>query len=188
VRPAMTATPNAAPMPHAGSGANVYNPPRAPEVYTIAPNVNDAIPAEARELYDRDEHGRILFFTAPPVPRSGNGLAPEYAGLGHSTRHLSEFKQHAAERRRQRAERDERLAEEAKKKATAEALDKAQADEADRARGRQLFGQLVAELATGSELINASLDGWDRKALMEEETRKRRRGDAPDTDAALRGH
>jgi len=162
-RPAMAATPNTAAMPHAGSGANVYNPPRAPEVYTIAPNVNDAIPAETRELYDRDEHGRILFFTAPPVPRAGNGLAPEYAGLGHSTRYLGDFKQHVEERRRKRKERDEALAEEAKKKATAEALNKAKADEADKARGRQLFEDLVGNLAAGNKLVYASLDGWNRE-------------------------
>lgn len=98
----MAATPSTG-MPN----ANMYNPPRPPEVYTLLDPVNDAIPEEVRHLFSRDENGRVLFFTAPPLDRANNGVAPDSARLGHSAKYLAGRKDWLAERERKRKERDE---------------------------------------------------------------------------------
>lgn len=53
--------------------ANIYNPPRPPEVYTLPENVNESIAREMREGFQHDSAGRILFFTAPPLDRATAG-------------------------------------------------------------------------------------------------------------------
>lgn len=47
----------------------VYNPnaPRPIEVFHLGDAVNSAIPAAIREQFQRDEHGRVLFFSTPPL-------------------------------------------------------------------------------------------------------------------------
>ncbi|GJC99853.1 chromatin structure-remodeling complex protein RSC2 [Colletotrichum higginsianum] len=79
----MASTPNAV-QPH-----NAYNLPRPPEVFTLPDAINDQIPEEVRSRYNRDEHGRIFFFTTPPVARPEHGLAPENANSGHSLAYLA---------------------------------------------------------------------------------------------------
>ncbi|GKT39884.1 uncharacterized protein ColSpa_00065 [Colletotrichum spaethianum] len=79
----MAATPNAM-QPN-----NAYNPPRPPEVFTLPDAVNDQIPEEVRSRYNRDEGGRIIFFTTPPVARPEHGLAPDNANSGHSLAYLA---------------------------------------------------------------------------------------------------
>ncbi|KAI9680746.1 MAG: hypothetical protein M1817_004186 [Caeruleum heppii] len=68
--------------------ANAYTPPTGPvEVYHLSDNANLAIPADIREQFQRDEHGRVLFFTTPPLDL----LPPvrEGAALGHSIGYLA---------------------------------------------------------------------------------------------------
>lgn len=85
---------------------NMYNPPRSPEVYTLADSVNDMLPEGARQNFQHDEAGRVLFFTAPPLDRMHKGLSPECAGLGHSVKYLADREKWLAERTRKRKERD----------------------------------------------------------------------------------
>ncbi|KAF2838527.1 chromatin structure-remodeling complex protein rsc1 [Patellaria atrata CBS 101060] len=63
-----------------------YNIPLPVEVYHLNDQANASIPPEIREQFHRDDQGRVLFFTAPPidVPPSKNGTA-----LGHSVRYLA---------------------------------------------------------------------------------------------------
>lgn len=96
-------------MPHTTAGANMYNPPRPNEVYTLRDEVDMQIPSEVREQYQTDEKGRILFFTAPPLNRPHPGIAEEGANLGHSVRYLANLRDVRAERERKRKERDEAL-------------------------------------------------------------------------------
>lgn len=74
---------------------------------------NAAIPADIREQFQRDEQGRILFFTAPPV--DVKALRTEKGeGLGHSVEYLAgktqrdekvrEARKRRAEERRVKAE------------------------------------------------------------------------------------
>ena len=70
------------------------------EVYCLNDAANLSIPQDIREQFHRDENGRVLFFTAPPIDTrpSTNGGAP----LGHSITYL------AARARRQEALREKR--------------------------------------------------------------------------------
>ncbi|KAI9707144.1 MAG: hypothetical protein M1836_000104 [Candelina mexicana] len=66
-----------------------YNPPKQPEVYHLSDSANASIPEDIREQFHRDEHGRILFYTTPPlvteasVPKNGQAL-------GHTVKYLAE--------------------------------------------------------------------------------------------------
>ena len=112
-RQPMAPTPNIAALPHANAHTgHVYNVPRGPEVFTLAENVDAAIPKEVREQFQRDENDRVLFFTAPPLARPENRVAEQYSGLGHSVSHLASIKQLREERARKRKERDEAIARE----------------------------------------------------------------------------
>lgn len=87
-----------------------YNPnaPRPIEVFHLSDTANAAIPADIREQFHRDEQGRVLFFSSPPldiIPRMDQRL-------GHSLKYLA-----AKEKRQQ-------LIEERKRKADEEALDR----------------------------------------------------------------
>jgi chromatin structure-remodeling complex subunit RSC1/2 len=58
------------------------------EVYVLPDHANASIPADIREQFQRDEQGRVLFFTAPPV-NSSRIVAKEGQALGHSARYLA---------------------------------------------------------------------------------------------------
>ncbi|KAK3630807.1 hypothetical protein LTR56_017224 [Elasticomyces elasticus] len=82
-----------------------YRDPAPVEVYTLPDQANLSIPYEVREQYQRDEMGRVLFFTAPPVSvetRTGSGVR------GHSVRYLAEKarRKEALERKRKVREED----------------------------------------------------------------------------------
>lgn len=95
------------PVGSTSSHANVYNPPRPPEVYTIPDSISDFLTPESRRGFQRDESGRILFFTVPPLNRPCAGLSPNSMGLGHSLRYLAGREAWLVERSRKRRERDE---------------------------------------------------------------------------------
>ncbi|KAJ0369745.1 hypothetical protein COL26b_010268 [Colletotrichum chrysophilum] len=82
-RTPMASAPNAMPP------NNAYNPPRPPEVFVLPDHINDQIPEEVRSQYNRDENGRIIFFTTPPAARPEHGLAPDHANTGHSLAYLA---------------------------------------------------------------------------------------------------
>jgi chromatin structure-remodeling complex subunit RSC1/2 len=58
------------------------------EVFHLTDNANLAIPEDVRKQYQRDEHGRVLFFTTPPL----DVLPPvkKGAAMAHTTRYLAE--------------------------------------------------------------------------------------------------
>jgi chromatin structure-remodeling complex subunit RSC1/2 len=146
------------------SGTNVYNPPRAPEIYTLPAAMDNAIPPSVRERFHTDDQGRVLFYTAPPAQRPNDGVAPEYAGLAHSTRYLNGLSEFRAERARKRKERDEALAEEARKQSAKEKTDR---EEAQREMGEltQLAVQrFVEHMDDNARAAKQALGGWDLKA------------------------
>ena len=142
-----------------------------------------AIPKSVREQFQRDDDGRLLWFTAAGRDRSAtNGVAPEYAGLGHSISHLATINDIREERRRKRKERDEALAAEqaARKKATGgerrEEVGKAREREKDELLKRALLG-LAKEIDRGNKVIEEDLGGWrDEKKSWDEERRARAQG------------
>lgn len=95
-----------------------YNPPQ-PQVYTLPEVVDEGIPDDVRQQFQRDDSGHVLFFTTPPVYQPHLGISEEHANLGHSARFLADKKKLEEERLRKRKERDEeqqRAAEEASRK------------------------------------------------------------------------
>lgn len=89
--------------------ANMYNPPRPPEVYTLPDNINETLPETIRREFQHDDAGRVLFFSAAPLDRSCGGLSPESAGLGHSAKYLAGREMWLTEREKKRKDRDEAL-------------------------------------------------------------------------------
>lgn len=186
----MAPAPSIATIPHANAqAASVYNVPRAPEVYTLAANLDAAIPDEVREQFQRDENGRVLFFTAPPLNRDTGGVAEQYAGLGHSVRHLASIKQLREERARKRKERDEALAREQaanKKQAAAVEADAARRAESELKNQTERLEQFLldwsAEMVRGTEQLEASLGGAGWKEMM----RQSREENAGKTEAEIR--
>jgi chromatin structure-remodeling complex subunit RSC1/2 len=106
----------AAPAPGMHPQPNTHNPPRPVEVYTLDDALNESIPAEIREQFQRDEQGRVLFFTQPPLDRAHRGLSSESAGLGHSVRYLADRAWDIEDRRAKRRARDELRKEEERKR------------------------------------------------------------------------
>ncbi|KAF2007977.1 Bromodomain-containing protein [Amniculicola lignicola CBS 123094] len=64
-----------------------YKAPQPVEVYVLSDHANASIPADIREQFHRDDQGRILFFTAPPLNES-NIVKKEGSALGHTARYL----------------------------------------------------------------------------------------------------
>ncbi|CAO1602886.1 hypothetical protein XANCAGTX0491_006484 [Xanthoria calcicola] len=64
------------------------NSVRPHEVFRLSEQANAQIPEEIRQQYQQDEHGNVLFFTAPPV----DVLPPtkEGSAMGHTARYLAE--------------------------------------------------------------------------------------------------
>jgi chromatin structure-remodeling complex subunit RSC1/2 len=160
-----TIAPVATPAAH--PQANAYNPPRAPEVYRLEDGLNDRIPPEVREQFQRDDQGRVLFFTQPPLDRAHRGLAAESAGLGHSVRYLAdrarENEDLANSRREKRKARDElRKQEEFKKLEVEEDAKKATKDEVVDVAGDALLNWM-AMMNRETELLKQQYDGWSVK-------------------------
>jgi len=69
------------------------------EVYTLPEQANQSIPEEIRHLFQRDEQGRVLFFTAPPSANGANVTTDLYTkatmenkkvcNLGHSAKFIA---------------------------------------------------------------------------------------------------
>ncbi|KAF2122046.1 chromatin structure-remodeling complex protein rsc1 [Lophiotrema nucula] len=99
-----------------------YKAPQPVEVYILNDHANASIPPEIREQFQRDEQGRVLFFTAPPI-NSSQIVQKEGSALGHSARYLAAKKKRdelrAAKRKAEEVQAPEREA--AAKKAREEA-------------------------------------------------------------------
>ena len=96
--------------------AQSYRDPPPIEVYVLPDQANLSIPSEVREMYQRDEQGRVLFFTAPPVAVEDKSLP------GHSVRYLAEKarRQAAQSQDRQKRKLEEQQGERAAKRARLE--------------------------------------------------------------------
>lgn len=94
-----------------------------------------SIPQEIREQFQRDEKGRVLFFTAPPL-NVEQPFTKEGRALGHSARYL------AARAKKDAMKAAKRKAEEAGAAEREEAAKKAKTEE------QKKFKQAVSELGT----------------------------------------
>lgn len=159
-------------IPITSSSAAGYNPPRPVEVYHLSDSANASIPYDIRAQFHRDEHDRVLFFTAPPldVPR----IPGSAKKLGHSIRYLaakaqertpSETKRNititttetdgAADLKRKSEEVDER------------------AEEIKRLKGRALE-VLGSQIKAGTEEIYKEMNGANWREVMQVDEEKLR--------------
>ncbi|KAH8193661.1 hypothetical protein TruAng_012171 [Truncatella angustata] len=160
--PARTAVPPP-PIPGIHGQPNTYNPPRPVEVYTLDDALDARIPAEIREQFQRDEQGRILFFTQPPLDRAHRGLSVESAGLGHSIRYLADRARGIEDRRAKRRARDElRRQEESKRR-------ELEQDEAQKTKAEVM--EVASDVLIGwmssvnkeNEMLKKQYEGWSVK-------------------------
>lgn len=76
------------PPQYAQQPSAAYKAPQPVEVYVLNDHANASIPQDIREQFQRDEKGRVLFFTAPPL-NVDQPLTKEGRALGHSARYLA---------------------------------------------------------------------------------------------------
>lgn len=98
------------------NGRPSYRDPAPIEVYTLPDSANASIPPEIRNQFQRDDQGRVLFFTTPPVQLA---TAPNdsTAQLGHSLAYLAEKSRREEETSKKRkAYEQQKLEQQASKK------------------------------------------------------------------------
>lgn len=138
-------TSNYAPRPPTATGS--YRDPPAIETYILPDQANLSIPPEIRARYQRDELGRVIFFTAPPVLPA----APTGSFQAHSVRYLAAKARREASlgQKRHAADLDRQASERAVKKARIETSEQARSNLAavQRRAMRELEGQLAASVA-----------------------------------------
>lgn len=90
---------------------HTYKAPNPVEVYILNDHANASIPEDIRAQFQRDEQGRVLFFTAPPVNTEPVVIKGPAKTLGHSARYLAGKAEWEAERAEKRKARDAAKAE-----------------------------------------------------------------------------
>jgi chromatin structure-remodeling complex subunit RSC1/2 len=113
------------------------------EVFVLNDHANLSIPQEIREQFQRDEKGRVLFFTAPPL-NVDQPLSKDGRTIGHSARYL------AAKAKKDAMKAAKRKAEESGATEREEAAKRAKTDE------EKKFEQAVSEL--GAKTLKALED------------------------------
>lgn len=155
-----------------------YRDPPAVEVYTLPDAANLSIPPEIREQYHRDEFGRVLFFTTPPV-----GVNQEITTRGHSLRYLAKKARQQETLSKKRKEREEavvkteRLAKKAREAAAEQAVTSI---EAMKARALDLLDKQLATSVAGdlsdqelAQLSEAQKSMFEANKLREENAKSR---------------
>jgi chromatin structure-remodeling complex subunit RSC1/2 len=155
-----------------------YRDPPPVEVYTLPDAANLSIPPEVREQYQRDEFGRVLFFTTPPV-----GKEQEIATRGHSVRYLAKKARQQETLSKKRKEREYAAAEaqrEAKKARVQADEGVATSIETMKAKAlRVLDKQLATAVAAGlgememEQLSEAQKTMFEANKLREENAKRR---------------
>jgi chromatin structure-remodeling complex subunit RSC1/2 len=142
-----------------------YKAPQPVEVFVLNDHANLSIPQEIREQFQRDEKGRVLFFTAPPLnvdqPLTSDGRA-----LGHSASYL------AAKAKKDATKAKKRKAEEAGATERDEATKKAKTDEEEQSRraiselSTKALKALEDQLAAATKIeLEASFSGKAKEGL-----------------------
>ncbi|KAK8076198.1 hypothetical protein PG994_003470 [Apiospora phragmitis] len=148
------------PTPSGLGQANAYNPPRPVEVYRLDDSLNEHIPAEIRDQFQRDEAGRVLFFTQPPLERAHRGVSHESAGLGHSVRYLADRARGIEDRRAKRKARDELRKEDERKKAETAAEQKKLEMQEQIDIAADVLNKWIGTMNKENEALKQQYDGW----------------------------
>lgn len=149
------------------SAANGYRAPPPLEAYTLPDAVDSTIPDEIRERFQRDEHGRIIFFTAPPIHlANGQYPAPTDASVGELSHSLAyrAIKQRRASDVAQRRKEYEAAKAEARttrlKRAREEDMHERREVEASKRRAMGLLEDSLLTALSGDLLELYGPDGW----------------------------
>lgn len=137
-----------------------YNAPRSIEVYHLADAVDAQIPEETRSQLQRDEAGRVLFFTQPPLKRAHTGLSAESAALGHSARYLADRARETEDRRAKRRARDELRRDEDARRAEAEGREAQRQKQELAELAEDMYKGWVATMDCESEVLRQAYGGW----------------------------
>ncbi|KAL8915579.1 MAG: hypothetical protein Q9171_000144 [Xanthocarpia ochracea] len=160
------------------------NSVRPHEVFRLSEQANAQIPEEIRQQYQQDEHGNVLFFTAPPV----DVLPPtkEGSAMGHTARYLAE------KLRRKIAMKEKRMAEdlpedleEPKPKKMKPAFDEDLAGQIQTLRDEALQ-MLIDQMQDGTKAIYGTIYGpqWEEGARFEEARTAKHQAEARERIAA----
>ncbi|SMY29063.1 unnamed protein product [Zymoseptoria tritici ST99CH_1A5] len=150
--------------------ANYRDPPPI-EVYTLPDAANLSIPPDVREQYQRDESGRVLFFTTPPV-----GLEQTGAPRGHSVRYLAEKarRQELISKKRKQREEEKDKADKVAKKARLEGAKQVMSDvEAMKIKALAVLDRQLASSVAG-DLGDADLAQLSAKQKAVVEAKRQR--------------
>ncbi|CAG7997621.1 unnamed protein product [Penicillium nalgiovense] len=152
----------AQPSPYTGYPQNrmqappaVYNPnaPRPVEVFHLSDAANAAIPEDIRDQFHCDDHGRVLFFSAPPV----DFIPSSKQKLGHSLKYLATKEEH----QKKVVERKRKLADEQMEREDAAKRQRAEVESELVGRAGALTGKaletLVQRIVTGTDQLYAYL-------------------------------
>jgi chromatin structure-remodeling complex subunit RSC1/2 len=148
-----------APRPPTATSHSYRDPP-AIETYVLPDQANLSIPSEIRERYQRDELGRVIFFTTPPVIPS----QPTGSVQAHSVRYLAEKARRATSlaKKRNASQLEKQASECAAKKVRVAQVEQAKRDL--ESMQRRALGELEAQLASS---IVGELDDSDLARLNE---------------------
>lgn len=176
-----------APISTHSSQANAYNPPRPIEVYTLqgTPMHNLYVPEDIKSQFHRDEQGRILFFTTPPL--DANPVPERLRDLGHSLRYLADKARHKEENAKKRKARELNL--------ESEAAAKLQQSKAERELKKQqvidqvahAIGEWCNNMSDATDLIYKDLygDNWKEARELEQLKLAQKQEEASSVQARL---
>ncbi|KAG8529288.1 uncharacterized protein KY384_005923 [Bacidia gigantensis] len=179
------------PSQHYGTAQNRFAPPertqssessyqRSDEVYRLPGNANLAIPEEIRNQFQQDEHGHVLFFTAPPI----DTLPPVKPGsaIGHTARYLADkLRTELAAKEKEKAGRGP-LPKRAK-----QAEDELELSQQIQTTSEEALQLLIKQMHNGRDQIYKDLCGehWEERKRHEDESLKVKQAKAKKERAEL---
>lgn len=167
--PPHQAHPAMVPATPGGTPSQYHPPSHPPQVYTLPPALDAALPKQVRDAFHTDDAGRLLLFTRPSLDRPHPGVGVASHGLGHSVSFLADRQRLREERERKRKERDEAAAANVDANAAAkrrtpdrQLAEQSEEDEAAAARALgEALGTWVRAMDEGTAWIKAGLSGWE---------------------------
>lgn len=161
------------------------NSVRPHEIFRLSEQANAQIPEKLRQLYQQDEYGNVLFFTAPPV----DVLPPtkEGSAVGHTARYLAEkLRRKMASREKRKAEGLPEDYEEPKPKRASPAVEGNLAGQIHHMRD-EAFQLMIDQMQEGTRAIYKGLYGleWEKGAKYEVTKTAQRQAEARKQQAAL---
>ncbi|KIN00995.1 hypothetical protein OIDMADRAFT_198053 [Oidiodendron maius Zn] len=152
------------------SHANVYNPPRQSEIYTLSETANSAIPADVRNQFHKDDYGKVLFFTAPPL--NVDPVPPKAQVLGHSLRYLADKARNKETDEKKRKARDARLEQEATERTKKMRVEEEGVTQFICDQKAKIFKNWAADIDRGTDELYKRLHGENWEAMRKEDTLK----------------